>query len=167
MTTQFETPLGFVTIAINNQPTDFKVVKRPPWEKDSTVIAERYYLQMPSDQLQVGAHICLEFNTAAAGVYFDYDTDECEIWMPFTNDDWLVSLGIAMPFHWDEEPGEAERYRKLRNGGGQLVLPLNTPDYVAQIERGIGVAWLPNTTTDERTDQMLAAYIDFASEPDI
>ncbi|MCI2170036.1 hypothetical protein [Schleiferilactobacillus perolens] len=161
----FETPLGFITINVNDQPASFKVVKRVPWQEDSVIIKDRYYLQLSPGQLTTDTRICIRFTPIVHGV-FDPDTDDSEIWLAFLHDKWFVSVGIAMPFMWDDKEFCEEDYEELKNGGSQVTITLNAPDYVTQIERGIGVAWVPNTATDWPMYQKLAAYTDFAGEPD-
>lgn len=165
----FLTPIGQLWLRVNGVIQDIEIRRRPKWKRSVYTISERYCVELSADQLRVCDTVEIEFHpNNNRNVIPDYDSDESEMWSTFSTKNWSLSIGIAMPWHWDNDNRtNVVEYEVLPNGGSKITIPLVTWSLLSQFRRGVGIAWVPCPGNDDERELMrILAYTDFASVPD-
>lgn len=156
------TPLGVLTLHLNNRPIDF-TVKVESDTNHMIKTEQRLTLDFLIPITSIGSQFQIEFVPNMSGIESEEGSDESELWIDVEHEKWLLAIGLFVPQNWVYV--NAEKFISFGDGHAILKIQIIDEDFLESINCGIGVAWMKNTAKDFRTSQYLWNWLELASMP--
>lgn len=157
-----KTKFANVTVNVNHQSIDLKMVKQKPYVVDEIFIKDRYRL-ISEKKLDIGDVVEINFNPSGEVQEIDLNTDENEQWLCYIIEKHFVSLEVDT--FEDNTLIDNTCVEKNEDGRqSKITFEILNHEWLDGFKRGVGIAWHANDYPgDLQYEARMGAHVDFAS----